>query len=500
MTNPRTHAAYHRATVAFSNPTLDLLHGRYAPFVVAALSLVFTADRPTVSVSQAHIEVGDIVEELRTAGYESLPVGTGREICRYWIRVGWLIPHIASGDTEIYRLSAQAVSALEIAGRTGGGRARVSRSRVRTLLDSIDQLVSDAETDPQRRIAALQAEREVLDAQIRKLQRGDVDPVDDEQLREEAENVLHLARELPADFVQVAESITQMQRDVVTELRRDIRPAAEVLREYLHRGHHIMESTPEGRAFAGALKFIGDSEHIDHLTEQLHALLDAPFAQTMGPEQRRDLIAVASHVEQGVAEVLTAQRAASHVITAQVRTHDPARDREVDDLLRSVMSGLQTWMQTTGGRGGDVEPLRRFPTATVNSLRRSLNDLQPPGIPAPLHHAEDAPEYDLEETRAWGGPRYEELEETVAKLSRHGVEHFDLASLFTQGDEDARRPVDLLGLPEIAHRFGMAETEGVSVVEARRPDGAIRRFAFGGVTASTEEQKRTPERTDPTDE
>lgn len=486
MTNPRAEAAYRHASAAFRNPTLDLLHGRYAPFVIAALSLVFTAERPTVTVADAHVEVGDIAEALRASGEENLPVGTGREICRYWVRVGWLVPHIddSSGTgTEVYRLSAQAVSALEIAGRAGG-RVRVSRSRVRTLLDSIDQLVSDSETDPETRRATLLAERDALDAQLSRLEAGEVEPVDDDQLLEEAENVLHLSRELPADFVRVAESINEMQRDVVADLRRDVRPAGEVLREYLHRGQHVMDATPEGRAFAGALELIGEPEQIDRLTDQLQNLLAQPFARHLPVTQQHDLAAVAHRVEQGVTEVLTAQRRASHVITAQVRTHDPVRDREVDDLLRTVMSGLQSWMPQSS-RGDRVDPLRSFPAAKVGALRRNLNDLQPESAPEPLHASEEAPEFEGTEGREWGGPRYGDLENYIASRASHEDADFDLAEAFAHLAASARRPVDLLGLLEIAHRNGMVETGGVATVEARRPDGTVRRFAFGDVTAST---------------
>ncbi len=181
------------------------------------LSIAFTAGRPAVAVSDAHVEVGEAVDQLRAAGYDeeerNLPAGTAREICRYWVRLGWLVPQIED-DIEVYRLSAHAVGALEIAGRAGGSSGRVSRSRVRTLLDAVERLARDAEADPDQRIAVLTAERDALDAEIARLKSGESDPVDDEQLLEEAENVLHLARELPADFSRVAESIKAMQRDV----------------------------------------------------------------------------------------------------------------------------------------------------------------------------------------------------------------------------------------------------------------------------------------------
>lgn len=499
----RALSAYQRASTAFQNPTLDLLHGRYAPFVVATLTLVFTADRTAVAVSDAHVEVGDVVDELRAAGYgelePGLPAGGGREICRYWVRVGWLVPQIEDG-TEVYRLSAQAVGALEIAGRAGGGR--VSRSRVRTLLESVDQLAQHAETDPDLRLARLTAERAAIDDEIARLAAGEIEEADDELLLEEAENVLHLARELPADFSRVAESINAMQRDVVADLRRDVRPAGEVLREYLHRGQHVMEATPEGRAFSGALRLIGEPEHIEALTDQVHDLLARPFSRLLDTAQREELNAIAKRVEQGVQEVLTAQRRASHVITAQVRTHDPARDREVDDLLRGVMSGLQSWMRVSK-QGDRVAPLNHFPTAHIGHLRQTLSDPRPPRAPAPLVHADTVtnPQSTTEgDSRAWGGPDYVELEAHVAGLGSS----FDLGAAFDTAA--TRRPVDLLGLLEIMHRDGMTERDEISVVTAERPDGTKRKFAFLGVAASPvpdgqncHDDQHTPGSPDPQD-
>ena len=490
MPNTRAEGAYQQAVGAFRNPTLDLLHGRYAPFVVAALSLIFTPERPTVAVTDAHVEVGDIAEDLRVTGHEDLPTGTGRDICRYWRRVGWLVEQIEDG-TEVYRLSAQAVGALEMVGRVGGGRARVSRSRVRTLLDSVDQLSQDAEPDAAQRLANLRAERDRIEAEMARVASGEIDAVADDQLLEEAENVLHLSRELPADFARVAESINAMQRDVVAELRRDVRPTGEVLREYLHRGEHVMDTTPEGRAFAGALKLIGDPEQIDQLTDRVTSLLNQPFARRMRPDQRAELGAIARRVEQGVAEVLTAQRRASHVITAQVRTHDPVRDREIDDLLREAMAGLQIW--NGAGATDTVDPLRSFPTATIGHLRQNLADPRPPGTPEPLHDHEDEPDVPDDDSRAWGGPHYPELEAHVAGLAGSGADTFDLADVFADLPGDIRRPADLLGLLEIAHRHGMTESEQVTEVEAVRPDGTSRRFAFGAVQAHTTPSRQEPQ-------
>jgi len=487
VTGSRAEGAYLRALAAFKTPTLDLLHGRYAPFVVAALSQMFSADRPTVAVADAHVEVGDMLDQLRAAGYggddRRLPATSGREVCRYWIKVGWLGQQI-EGESEVYRLTAHAVRALEIADLTGGG-ARVSNSRVRTLLEAVERLAGNADDDPARRLRRLRAERAALDAQISALESGAADPVPDDELLEEAENVLHLSRGLPADFTRVAESIKAMQRDVIRDLRRDERPTGEVLREYLLRGQQVMQSTREGQAFAGALRLIGDPERIDELTDQLHGLLSRPFAQLLDGTQRTELDMIGRRMELGVQEVLTAQRRASHVIAGQVRTHDPARDRQVDELLRDVIAGMQAWTQTRTPET-PVDPLRRLPVASIGHLRQSLGDIRPPGAPAALVTQGQDVEFVDADTRAWGGPHYAELEAHVSGLG----DTFDLGEAFQAiAEQGTRRPVDLLGLLEIAHRNGLAEADGVSIVEAVRPDGTARRFAFGSVTAHARKEE-----------
>ncbi|UAK31977.1 DUF3375 domain-containing protein [Nocardia asteroides] len=482
--------AYQGALRAFKTPMLDLLHQTYAPFVVTMLATVFTVERSTVAVADAHAEISDALNQLRAVGYGEedqlpLPVGSARDLCRQWVNAGWLVRQVLDNEVEVYRLSAHGVGALEVAGRVGGSRTRVSESRVRTLLEAVERLAQDADPDVTARIARLRGEIQERQQELRRLEAGGpVESIDDERLVEETENVLHLARELPADFARVAESIKAMQRDVVADLRQDVRPTGEVLREYLEQGQQIMDATPEGRAFAGALRLIGDPEQIDDLSSRLRTVLRHRFTVQLTEPQRREFTDIARRIERGVKEVLTAQRQASHVITTQVRNHDPMRDRQVDELLREVMTGFQRWMPGSR-RGEPIEPLRRLPTASVEHLRQSVSNLRPFQAPAPLAewNPDMLPDND---TRAWGGPNYAALDEHLARLAAE-TGTIEIAAAFGAAPEKIRRPVDLLGLLELAHRAGMTETGEVVTVEAVRPDQTRRRFAFGGVVAAARE-------------
>lgn len=484
----RAEGAYLGAVRAFQNPMLDLLHKRHAPLVVSLLSLVFTAERPAVPVADAHTEVGDALDQLRAAGHgDDLPVGSARDLCRQWADAGWLVRQVLDDDVEVYRLSAHAVGALEVAGRAGGARARVSQSRVRTLLEAVERLALDADPDVIVRIARLDTEVKRLQAEIARLERtGQVEEVDDEELLEEAENVVHLVRELPADFARVAESIKAMQRDVVTALRQDERPTGDVLREYLQRGEQVMDATPEGRAFTGALRLLGDPQRLDDLASQIDTVLRHRFAARLPSSQRAELRDVVRRIEQGLEQVLAAQREASYVITAQVRNHDPLRDRQVDDLLRDVMTGMQAWLPGSR-RGQAVAPLRRLPVADVEHLRQTPGDLRPPQAPEALTDWDDDEAVADTDARAWGGPHYADLDAHLRGLDSAEV---DVAEAFRAAPEQLRRPVDLLGLIELAHQRGMTESDELAFVDAVRPDGTRRRFAFAATTTRTKDEDR----------
>jgi len=493
----RIEGAYEGAVRAFQSPMLALLHKRHAPLIVTLLASVFTSARPSVAVAEVHTEVGDALDQLRAAGNDNLPVGSARELCKQWVDAGWLIRQADDADVEVYRLSAHAVGALDIASRAGGPRSRVSQSRVRTLLQAVDHLASEADPDAERRRERLREAIRRLEWELERLELNDVvEPADDEVLREEAENVLALVRELPADFARVAESIRDLQRQVVAALRQDERPTGEVLREYLHRAEHVLDATAEGRAFAGALRLVGDPDRLDRLQEQLDIVLHQPFAEKLPAVQRIELASLSQQLERGIDTVLTAQRTASRVIAAQVRHHDPLRDREVDDLLRDAIVELAAWMPTTR-RNEPVEGLRRLPRAQVGRLRTTLDDLAPQSRPARLAASpalEDEPAT-LDLARRWGGPSYSELRAHLEAFAAEAGGELDLAAAFEAAPEDLRRPADLVGLFEIADRFGLTDGDEIVEVVAIRPDGTRRRLAFSAASARLTD----PDSPDPAD-
>ncbi|HWK93597.1 MAG TPA: DUF3375 domain-containing protein [Luteimicrobium sp.] len=481
----RVEGAYERARRAFASPMLALLHKQRAPLVVTLLGALFGAERSSVPVADAHTELDDALAGLRAGGFDDVPDASARELCRQWVAESWLLRQVGDDGAEEYRLTAHAVEALEVAARAGGPRTRVSHSRIRTLLEAVEHLAQEADPDVENRVARVEREIERLTAERDRLRSGaPLDLTDDDQLVEEAENVLFLVRELPADFARVGESIKALQRGVVEALRQDQRPTGEVLEAYLEQAERLLDATPEGRAFAGAMRLLADTDRLDALADQLGVVLEHPFAQHLDPERRAELRAITRQIEAGLGAVLTQQRRTSHIITTQVRHHDPLRDRQVDDLLRDAVAALGAWFPGSR-RGQDVEALRRLPRADVGRLRET--PYTPGRAPAPdaLAVWDDGGDAgaggDLEDARAWGGPHYGRIAARLAARAGDPEPARDLAELFESGPADLRRPVDLLGYLELVPVAAGPQGGGsgeVSVVTAVRPDGTTRRLAF----------------------
>ena len=445
---------------AFARPTLALLNKTYAPAVIALFATVFSANRKAVPADQFHIEIAEHLDELRTFHQDELPDGTARKLASNWVRDKWLVRSVNDQGQEQYALTSNAQEAMDFVSRSSGERAYVSESRIRTLLDTVERFALDAQPDRAKRVRALNTQIRALTAEKKRLEAGgEIEPTSAERMEEQFDNVKYLVRELPADFTRVAESIKELQRAILSQLRQDERPTGEVLAEYLTASENLLEQTSEGKAFTGALELLKSEELLGQLDASIEAILTHPFARELGSRERESFRAIKSTILEALGVVLTEQQRASRTLTAQIRNHNPLRDRELDDALRAAVVAVGEWFPTSG-RGESVEALTRFERVNFGRLRTGLHDLHDDAPPAAIAQNADVEisGLDLEDIIAMGGPRHRELMEHVEELLNGGDGDAELtvAQAFSSGADSLKRPVEILGYQEIAaHGAGL---------------------------------------------
>lgn len=441
-----------RAKSAFARPTLALLNKKDAPVVVAVFSAIFTMNRKVVLADQFLQDVATHLEDLRSYPEDDLSDLGARKLVSHWVRDRWLVRAVNDSGNEVFSLTSHAQEAMDFVNRAGGDRAFVSESRIRTLLDTMDRFALDAQPDREKRVASLDAQIKAMQFEKKRLLAGGViEPASESRMEEQFDNVKYLVRELPADFTRVAESIKELQRTILAQLRQDERPTGEVLADYLQASENLLSQTPEGKAFVGALELLKSEELLGQLENSIEAILSHPFARSLKTRERELFRATKATILEALGVVLSEQQRASRTLTAQIRNHNPLRDRELDEALRGAIVALNNWFPKTG-RGEPVEALTRFERANFGRLRTGLHDLQDDAPPEAIAQNTDVEisAMELEDIIAMGGPRHRELLEHVEDLLEEIREELTVATAFNTGADNLKRPVEILGYQEIA--------------------------------------------------
>lgn len=464
-----------RVRDAFDRPTLRLLNSKWSPLCIAIFKSAFSRERRSVQADRLHAQVESYLDELRAVGADTPANGNGRALCKSWMNDQWLY-RVNGADGEEYSLTSHALEALDVVQRLTRERALISDSRLTTILDAVRRAALDATPDAAARIDRLNVEIAEKVAERDRLAGGEaVQAASDDEMLDAFISLMGLLSQLPSDFKRVEESVLEMHRQILRDFRDEDRPVAQVLDEYLSKQDDLVRSTPEGRAFDGALVLLRDDALKLELKENLRAILAHPFTEALQPAEVSDFRSAVSVLQRGTDDVLGQRRRLTATLREHIVNHDALRERELDRTLKGIFRELATWMEGAGARATVPVPLLPG-VVSVGHLRERFYDPQAAAAPPPLEPAEDAPvALSLEELRQQGGPTLDGLRDALAAAVAAGDKE-SLGALFNDLPEELRRPVEILGLVHLlAHEDRLPESL-TEVFEAIRPSGERREF------------------------
>lgn len=482
-----------RIKAALDTPTLKLLDRKSASVAMPIFSAVFPDDAQPIPVERFHTVVEALLDELRAAGY-TVPSSSGKALAMQWVRERWLYRDAGRGQ-ETYQLTGDAKQALDYVTRATRTQLNVSLSRIETMRRVVSEAALAANPDREERkrrlaeeIAHLQAEYERLDSG------GDLPGASDTELAERFANVLRELDGLPSDFRRVEEAVREMHRSITKRFREEERQVGEVVDAYLDQSANLLTATPEGRAFSGALELLRKHDWLMSLRADLDTILAHPWAETMLPDEQRQLRATVDVIRRGSWDVLGQRQRLSATLREHIQNYDHIKNRELDLVLRGIDREMRTWMQSAKVRDHvDVELIP--PGMDIAALRLRTFDPDSERAPEPLEDvSREAPAaLSLDDIRKQGGPSLNQLRQHIDEKLATG-DLASVAALFNVLPDDLRRPVEILGLLHLVTRLGAEiEPELHEVVSAVRPDGSTRRFLMPTTTLDTTQNDRPEE-------
>ena len=325
------------------SPTVALLRSPHWPLLVGTVAELFVEGVRRVPSAEFYESLGDVLGRVRDAGLD-VPL-TAQGYAGNWVDAGWLVRRPGTAATgETLEPAQPTLAALEFIEGVRSPRRGLTASRVETLAGQLESLARETDPSLEGRLESLQAEKARIEAEIEKVEAGEVTVATPSQAHERVEEILHGAADIPADFARVRAEFDALNQDLRRRLLDQEGSRGEVL-ESVFGGVDLIGDSDAGRSFASFYGVLLDPERSAHVDSWIEAILDRSQLDGLPPDARRELRRVFSDMESAgadVSDVLTSlSRSLRHFVTSDAYVEH----RRMLALVRSAKSAAMDAME-----------------------------------------------------------------------------------------------------------------------------------------------------------
>jgi hypothetical protein len=201
-----------------ASPTARLLRSDNAPLVLDFLHRVFKSGE-LISIGQSDLRtrLAAYQEDIHETEPHLLP-GPPERYLTQWSDAGWLQRFLEATSVEpqfqLTRYSEEAIQFVDSAIARGSNLVG-TESRLRLVIDTLEDIVRGASADPDRRLEYLRSQRLLIDQEIEAIESGkSIQVYRPAQIRERFQNAVDLLKALQSDFRAVEERFQSIAREV----------------------------------------------------------------------------------------------------------------------------------------------------------------------------------------------------------------------------------------------------------------------------------------------
>ena len=316
-------------------PLWRLLAADKAPAVLACLQCLLQEGEKTLPGSVLVERLTREIDVLRAAGVE-LPQ-TPQQYVADWLAQGWLMRRLPPGaPEELFDLSADAVAALRFVQTQARPRSAATESRLAAVTHQLMRLAEATDPNPQSRVQALLAERDRIDAEIARVQNGELQSLPDERAVEHVREIIALADELAGDFRRVRAEFERLNRQLRANLLEGDGSRGDVL-DALFSGIDLIRDSDAGRTFEAFWRLLTDNEQSALLKDSLDAVTHRPFARAIEPRERRFLLRLTSSLAREGGDVHDVLQHFGRSLKAFVRSREFLEQRRINQLIKQAL-------------------------------------------------------------------------------------------------------------------------------------------------------------------
>jgi hypothetical protein len=323
-----------------TSPAVGLLRADHSPFI---LCFLFERFKRAHVIDIAHSDMlpalASYQERLQEAGHNVLR-DKPEDYLRIWSSSDkrWLRRHLEAGRTEaLYRLTPHSEAVIEFVSQALQQDLSFvgTESRLRLVMQTLEELSIKASDDPQVRLKYLRDEHSRIAAEIEEIeQHGHVKTLAPTRIREQFALAVRMLRELQGDFRAVEEKFKDITRQVQQRQVQGLDPRGGILGDALG-AEDALKSQDQGVTFFEFLRFIQSPQQQDRLRDIIRQLLCMRELadQLEGLETIRHMV---RELLDEAEKVLQTTRRLSASLRRLLDTRSQHERRRVTDLLRQV--------------------------------------------------------------------------------------------------------------------------------------------------------------------
>jgi flagellar motility protein MotE (MotC chaperone) len=276
-------------TLRTHHPTWLLLRSDHAPLVASFLHRAFLVPNVRVMAASDMAEaLNDTLYEIRKILGENAFPKSAVEYLNDWAapEKGWLRKFYRAGTDEAqFDLTPSSEKALAWLEQLSERQFVGTESRLLMLFDLLKQLRDGTETNPDKRIAELQARRDQIDAEIAQVRSGHWPLLDDSAVKDRFQQFMQGARELLTDFREVEANFRQLDRSMRERIALWEGSKGKLLEEVFGE-RDIITDSDQGRSFRAFWEFLLSSRRQEELSMLLDGAMALPAVEALKPDGR----------------------------------------------------------------------------------------------------------------------------------------------------------------------------------------------------------------------
>jgi hypothetical protein len=261
-----------------NSPTIRLLRADSAAFILEFFQQTFKQNLADGSIDLPQDDLRTRLVLFQELLHESEPgslVGSADRYLTTWSDSGWLRRFLPAKSTQPhYQLTRFSEDALRFVEASVTRRSRMvgTESRLRLVIETLDDVVRGSSPNRDERLKRLRSERQAIDEEIAALEAGgNVSTYRPAQIRERFHTAVNLLKDLQADFRAVEDRFAEIAAQVQRSTEDDSRSRGEILAGALD-AEDLLKQQDEGISFYAFVSFLFSPDAQSELRQTIRAV------------------------------------------------------------------------------------------------------------------------------------------------------------------------------------------------------------------------------------